>query len=101
MDYSPELDSEAIRVRLRRHMGEYKISRSKLAIGTGINRASLATKLDGPVEFTVPEIAALGRALNKSWLWVMTGQDIDLGPGPGGGNESHPGESNPRPIHYE
>ena len=85
MDFSPELDSEAIRVRLRRHMGEFKISRSALALASGINRSALKTKLDGPVEFTIPEIGAIAHALEKSWLWVITGQDIDLGgPGPAG-----------------
>ena len=87
LDVSPEPDPEDIRVRLRAHMGIHKISRSKLAIASGISRASLAAKLDGPVEFTVPEITAVARALGKSWVWVMTGLDDK---GPHGGHPSDP-----------
>lgn len=91
----PEPDSEAIRVRLRAYMGINKVSRTKLALASGITRSSLANKLDGPVEFTVSEIMAIAHALGRSWMWVMTGEQTKPPTDP-----SRLGESNPRPIHY-
>ena len=79
-DFYPEPDPEQIRIRLRGHMGVHKISRSRLSMASGISRGSLTTKLDGPVEFTVPEITAVAHALGKDWLWVMTGANPDRGP---------------------
>ncbi|ORA24943.1 hypothetical protein BST13_33790, partial [Mycobacterium aquaticum] len=71
-------------------MGVHKISRSKLALASGISRASLAAKLDGPVEFTVPEVNAVAHALGKSWLWVMTGQESPPRDGGGDGGAGAP-----------
>ncbi|WP_074414891.1 helix-turn-helix domain-containing protein [Mycolicibacterium fortuitum] len=84
VEWLPEPDKEDIGERLRGYMGVHKISRAKLAMATGISRASLATKLDGKVDFTVHEISAIARALNRSWLWVMSGQDPQPGPGDDG-----------------
>lgn len=68
-------DSRAIGVRLKAYMGVHKISRSKLAMASGITRSSLANKLDGEVEFTVGEIDAIATAIGKTWLWVMSGDE--------------------------
>lgn len=75
LDHAPGPDSRAIGVRLRAYMGIQKISRTKLAVASGITRSSLANKLDGEVEFTVGEIDAIATALGKTWLWVMTGDE--------------------------
>jgi transcriptional regulator with XRE-family HTH domain len=75
LDHDPGPDSRAIGVRLRAYMGIQKISRTKLAMASGITRSSLANKLDGYVEFTVGEIKSIAIALGKTWLWVMTGDE--------------------------
>jgi len=75
LEQGPGPDSRAIGVRLKAYMGIHKISRTKLAMASGITRSSLANKLDGDVEFTVGEIDAIADALRKSWLWVMTGDE--------------------------
>ncbi len=87
----PEPDTETVAQRLRMHMGDKKIARSKLALASGIKRSALSNKLDGRSEFSIDEIVAIAHALNRSWIWVLTGRD-DL-PG-GGGDASVPaGES--------
>ena len=66
-------------------MGDKKITRSRLALASGIKRSALSNKLDGVSEFSVGEIVAIAHAINRPWLWVLTGQE---GPGttpPGGG----------------
>src|SRR6185312_2610247 len=71
----PEPDPIAIAQRLRMYMGDKKLSRAQLAVGSGINRTSLGAKLDGDGRFTLDELLAISRALGRSWLWVMTGVD--------------------------
>lgn len=71
----PPLDSAQVAQRLRMYMGDKKLSRSKLALASGINRTSLATKLDGHVDFTLHEIAAIAAAIGKSWWWLLAGED--------------------------
>ncbi|AUV60825.1 transcriptional repressor [Mycobacterium phage Rem711] len=77
LDSWPEPDRESIGERLRAYMGVHKISRAKLAVASGINRQSLSTKLDGQVDFTIDDITKIARALNRSWLWVVSGLDVD------------------------
>lgn len=80
-------------------MGDKKISRSKLALASGVKRSALSAKLDGQSDFTINEVISIAHAIGKSWIWVLTGSE-DRTP-PDGGGESRLGESNPRPIHYE
>lgn len=79
----PELDSDAIAQRLRMHMGDKKLTRSKLALATGISRTSLGAKLDGDVPFTIEEVDAVATAIGRPWFWVLTGRD-------GSPDTSHP-----------
>lgn len=88
MDYMPEPDTTEVARRLRMFMGDKKLTRKGLALQSGIARSSLATKLDGEVEFTVPEIVRIAHAIGKSWLWVLTG--VDPQPHPDGGGEGRP-----------
>ena len=76
-------------------MGDKKVTRSKLALASGIKRSALSNKLDGLSEFTVNEILAIAHAINRSWVWVLTGRELLPDDG------SRLGESNPRPIHYK
>lgn len=57
----------ALARRLRMAMGDQRVSRSKLSKVTGISRPSLATKLDGRVEFTYAELVAVIEALGLAW----------------------------------
>jgi hypothetical protein len=92
----PEPNTEEIARRLRMHMGDVKLSRNKLAMACGIGRTALSTKLDGQVDFTMTEVVAISKALGKSWLWILTGEEFDDGPnGDGGGF----GPVNPTPNH--
>lgn len=93
----PEPDNESVARRLRMHMGDLKISRAKLAFASGIKRSTLSLKLDNDSEFTLAEIMMIAHALNRSWVWVLTGREPSS-PDPDDG--SRLGESNPRPIHY-
>lgn len=70
-------------------MGDKKISRSALALASGVKRSALSSKLDGKSEFTIGEIIAVAHALNRTWLWVLTGSDDD--PDGGGGGAVSPG----------
>ncbi len=83
----PEPDStETVAQRLRMHMGDKKITRSRLALAAGIKRGALSNKLDGISEFSVGEIVAIAHAIGRPWLWVLTGQEGPSGgDGPGGG----------------
>ena len=92
-DWLPEPDKNEIGERLRGYMGVHKITRAALALKSGISRSSLASKLDGQVDFTVQEINAIARAIDKTWLWVMTGRD----PRPFGG----PDDGGVRPKGFE
>jgi transcriptional regulator with XRE-family HTH domain len=80
-DVWPEPDVAEVAQRLRMYMGDKKLSRKALAEASGISRTSLGTKLDGDVPFTVDEILAVARAINRSWVWVLTGIDSN-DPGP-------------------
>lgn len=92
VDPLPEPDPREITERLRSYMGNKKISRSKLALAAGIGRTPLGAKLDDNGQFTLNEVLAIARALNKSWLWVMTGVDdpADSGGGPDDGGSLAP-----------
>lgn len=70
-----EPDRAAITQRLRSYMGDKKISRSKLALASGIHRTTLGGKLDGQTDFTLDELLAIAHALGKHWLWVMSGDE--------------------------
>ena len=96
VDSWPEPSTESVAQRLRSYMGDKKISRSKLALAAGLGRTQLGAKLDGNGEFTVKEIVAIGRALGRSWLWVMTGDDsVDSPPPPEGEGVEPPGGIEP------
>lgn len=58
------------------YMGDKKISRSKLALASGVKRSALSSKLDAQSEFTISEIVAIARAIDRPWIWVLTGQDV-------------------------
>lgn len=73
LDSLPEPEPQEITERLRSYMGNKKISRSKLALASGIGRTPLGAKLDDQGQFTVNELLSIAKALNKSWFWVMTG----------------------------
>ena len=88
-------------------MGDKRITRSKLALASGIKRGALSNKLDGHSEFSVGEIVAIAHAINRPWLWVLTGQEGPAGPNGGGaprapipGDESPLTGSNRRPLAY-
>lgn len=120
INYWPEPDNDTVARRLRMHMGDVKMSRAKLSDATDISRTSIAAKLDGRVAFTLDEIVRVAHALNRSWVWVLSGVSPTLPAGPGedlprgevvkfvprdrgAGQrfvESRLGESNPGPIHY-
>lgn len=80
LDEWPEPDTETVAQRLRMHMGDKKISRSALALASGVKRSALSAKLDGHTDFTVPEVIAIAHAIGKPWLWVLTGRENDEGP---------------------
>lgn len=69
----PEPDTQSVARRLRQFMGEYKISRVRLATASGLKRSTLSNKLDGLSEFTIDEIIDIAHAINRSWMWVLTG----------------------------
>jgi hypothetical protein len=92
----PEPDNTVIVAqRLRMHMGDKKVNRSKLAMASGIKRSTLCNKLDAQTDFTIGEILAISHAINRSWIWILTGRE-QVPPDDG----SRLGESNSRPIHY-
>jgi hypothetical protein len=74
-DPLPEPDAQEVARRLRMYMGDKKLSRSQLALSSGITRTSLGAKLDGHVPFTIEEIVSVARAISRSWVWVLTGVD--------------------------
>ena len=76
------------------YMGDIKLSRNKLALASGIGRTALSTKLDGQVDFTMSELVAIAKALEKSWLWVVTGVD-------GGDGGKGPDDGGVRPKGFE
>lgn len=76
--------------RLRQYMGDYKISRARLALSTGISRSSLGKKLDAEVQFTIEELAAVCFSLDVEWVWLTTGMGNPRQDGPDGGGESAP-----------
>lgn len=78
----PDPDASETAKRLRRYMGEHKISRARLALATGIGRTTLGGKLDGNGEFTVEEIVALAHALDQPWTWVLSGEGARPDPHP-------------------
>lgn len=90
----PELDSAAIAERLRAHMGARKITRVWLSKNTGIQRTMLAAKLDGKYDFTIADVQAIARAISKSWLWVLTGDEPASPPPP-----RPPGHPVPATVH--
>lgn len=90
IDDWPEPEPAEVAQRLRMYMGDKKLTRKGLALQSGIARSSLATKLDGEVEFTLSEIMRVAHAIGKSWLWVLTGKEPSH---PDGGG----GEPAPRP----
>lgn len=92
----PEPDRESVARRLRMHMGDKRINRKRLAMAAGLGRSALSAKLDGESEFTITEILLVAHAINRSWVWVLTGYE----PGPPD-DGSRLGESNSRPIHYK
>jgi transcriptional regulator with XRE-family HTH domain len=75
-EWPVELDSVVIAQRLRMYMGDKKLSRKELALASGIGRTTLGAKLDGYGAFTLAEINAIARAIDRSWVWVVTGQDV-------------------------
>lgn len=77
LEIQPELDSAAVAQRLRMYMGDVKLSRSKLAMASGINRTSLADRLDGHVAFSLEDVDAIAQAIGRSWLWVLIGGEED------------------------
>lgn len=87
LDEWPEPDTETVAQRLRMHMGDKKITRSRLALASGIKRSALSNKLDGRSEFSIGEVVAIAHALNRSWLWVLTGQLEAPPPGDEGASE--------------
>ena len=89
-------DSDTVAQRLRMYLGDKKMSRSKLALASGLKRSTLSGKLDGNSEFTISEIMAISHAIKRSWIWVLTGREV-VPPD----DESRLGESNSRPIHYK
>jgi transcriptional regulator with XRE-family HTH domain len=78
----PDPDPTETAKRLRRYMGEHKISRARLALATGIGRTTLGAKLDGNGEFTVEEIVALAHALDQPWTWILSGEGERSDPNP-------------------
>lgn len=91
----PEPDRQSVARRLRMHMGDKRLNRKRLAMAAGLGRSALSAKLDGESEFTISEILLVAHAINRSWVWVLTG----IEPAPPD-NGSRLGESNSRPIHY-
>lgn len=67
MDTHVPVSPGSLAQRLRMIMGDRKVSRSKLSRATGISRPSLATKLDGQVEFTYAEVVAVIDVLGVPW----------------------------------
>ncbi|SKM82718.1 Uncharacterised protein [Mycobacteroides abscessus subsp. massiliense] len=92
METWPEPDRATIGERLRAYMGVHKISRAKLSLASGISRTALGLKLDGLSPYTTEDCKAIGDALNKSWFWVLTGQELPA-PDPGDGGPGVPGNS--------
>lgn len=90
-------------------MGDKRITRSKLALASGIKRGALSNKLDGHSEFSVGEIVAIAHAIDRPWLWVLTGQEGPSTSPDGGGaprapipaDESLLSDSNRRPHAYK
>lgn len=66
-------DPKVVAYRLRAHMGAEKIARTTVTKETGINRTSLADKLDGKTAFSYDEMDKVLAALGLSWGWLVTG----------------------------
>lgn len=78
------------------HMGDKRLNRKALALKAGLGRSALSSKLDGESEFTINEILLVARAIDRSWVWILTGIEPDQYK-----DGSRLGESNSRPIHYK
>ena len=75
-------------------------TQSSVANEIGVESTGLGKKLKGQNGWAVQEVVNLAAALDKTAAYRV-GETENHHPGnPDGGNSSHLGDSNPRPIHY-
>jgi hypothetical protein len=88
--------------RVFHEMWDRKLTQTAFAREIGIDQSGLAKKLRGQRGWSLDEVQRVARALSVSVSYLF-GETEDPRPhgGGNGGLASRPGESNPRPIHYE
>lgn len=88
--------------RLRGRLAEKRIRQTEVMLATGWSKATAYRKMNGKSDLDVGDFEKLWRAFGISPVFLITGRPDGNSPWPGpNGSQSHPGESNPRPIHYE
>lgn len=99
-DWIPSASDFATRLVLVRHQMGWNLKEAALACGVKAQswrEWELENRKPRDYEGVCRQIS---ESSGCSLVWLMTG--VNQGPPPdGGGRESHLGESNPRPIHYE
>lgn len=91
-----------VRHRLRIAREYAGLEQNELAERIGVSRNTIGNMEKGHTKPRQIVLNAWALATGVPVKWLEKGE-TPAGPdaGPDGGGESHPGESNPRPIHYE
>ncbi|MDZ7886562.1 MAG: helix-turn-helix transcriptional regulator [Mycobacterium sp.] len=99
----PETLTDQVASRLRGQLAERNIKHKLVTELTGWGKTTVYRKLHGISPLDTNELDALWRLFGISPAFLMTGRRDDETPRPSGpgGSQSHPWESNPRPIHYQ
>ena len=94
--------TEQVAKRLRGQLAERRIKHKEVIERTGWGKTTMYRKVNGKSALDTDEFELLWRLFRISPTFLMTGISDDRPrPGPDGGGESRPRESNPRPSHYE
>ncbi len=98
-DWIPDTNDFASRLVLVRHKMGWNLKEAALACGVKAQswrEWELESRKPRDYEGVCRQVADRSGC---NLIWLMTGYGSNQPPD--GGKESHPGESNPRPIHYE
>ncbi len=86
--------------RLAKSLRVAHLSSMEMAEYLEVHRNTVSAWLNGRSEPKRPQLIAWALRTGLSYDWIKNGTDPNQGGGPDG-DGSCPGESNPRPIHYE
>ncbi|WP_078324573.1 helix-turn-helix domain-containing protein [Mycobacteroides salmoniphilum] len=86
--------------RLAKSLRMARMTKLEMADYLEVHRNTVSAWLNGKSEPKRPQLIAWALRTGLPYEWIKDGTDSTQGGGPDGGG-SCPGESNPRPIHYE